>query len=93
MNQVVIDWDILTDADSFYDSVFLQTGAPDWHGRNLDAINDAWVAGDICSGGPPFNFLMKGTPNSRLIRLCLSIEEIIRDSISEQGGTFVKQAP
>ena len=90
MNQVIINWWELSDKDSFYDSVFRQTGAPDWHGRNLDAINDAWVTGDICSKGPPFDFIMKGEPNSRLIRFSLAIEEIIRDSIAEQGGTLIK---
>jgi RNAse (barnase) inhibitor barstar len=29
-----------------YSAFFLAVGAPDWHGRNFDALNDS-----ICSGG------------------------------------------
>jgi RNAse (barnase) inhibitor barstar len=33
--------------DDLYDSFFRVVGAPDWHGRNFDALNDSIVSGGI----------------------------------------------
>ena len=40
----------------FYDALLPQIGAPDWHGRNLNAVDDSLVYGGINSKEPPFRF-------------------------------------
>ena len=52
-----IDWAQFDSTDAFYRSILLQTGAPGFHGRNLDALHDSWVTGGICREGPPFRFV------------------------------------
>ena len=63
--QIVIDWAEVEDLDALYDSLFAQTGAPSWHGRNLNALNDSWVTGSICSEGPPFDFVLRNEDHAK----------------------------
>lgn len=47
MNIVRLDakhWQI---ADDFYTAVLRKLGAPDWHGKNINALIDSMVVGDI----------------------------------------------
>ena len=88
MKQVVIDWKSVSDIGGFYDLVLPQTGAPDWHGHNLNAINDAWVTGDICKEGPPFDFVTQGDPSSPDVKSFKeAVDEIIKRSVKENGGS------
>ncbi len=91
MNWVIVDWTNIQNSDEFYDSVFMQTGAPSWHGRNLDAINDSWIVGSICEKGPPFGFvfLNEKTVCSALIELQGAIREISERSVEENEGEIV----
>lgn len=66
MKTIIFDWSLIRDAEGFYDSVLPQTGAPGWHGYNLNAINDSWLGGGICSSGPPFNFIIRHFDHVRL---------------------------
>ncbi len=85
---VVVDWATYESAETFYDLVLPQCGSPSWHGRNLDALNDAWVTGDIDSGSPPFSFCFlngRQTP-ADLTAFRDAVEEIARDSVNQNGG-------
>ena len=62
--RVEIDWAQFDSTDAFYRSVFSQTGAPEVHGRNLDALHDSWVTGGICREGPPFRFTISNERNA-----------------------------
>jgi RNAse (barnase) inhibitor barstar len=89
---VVVDWATCESAESFYDLVLPQCGSPSWHGRNLDALNDSWVTGDIDTNGPPFSFCFlngRQTP-ADLMGFRDAVEEIARDSITENGGQIHK---
>lgn len=49
-----MDWKAIEKEDDFY-SIFLpQVGAPEWHGRNLDALADSLVTCNINSIDPPY---------------------------------------
>lgn len=87
---VVIDWAEITSKETFYDYIFKATNAPSWHGRNLDAINDTWLAAGILDWGPPFHFTIK---NQKLVAGDLSafasvIREIAEESVRENGGSI-----
>jgi len=86
--EISVDWSQIGDANDFYDAVFRQCRSPAWHGRNLDALADAWIAGSINENGPPYVFsfsLLKRTPQ-RLVQFRDAVLEIVRESISENGG-------
>jgi RNAse (barnase) inhibitor barstar len=59
----VIDLDggAWTTADDFYTSYFAAVGAPEWHGRNLDALWDSLTAGGINQSNPPYQIRISGT--------------------------------
>jgi RNAse (barnase) inhibitor barstar len=40
--------------DDFYDALLKAIGAPDWHGRNGNALADSMVCGGINSLEPPY---------------------------------------
>jgi RNAse (barnase) inhibitor barstar len=50
------DW---TTPNDFYDSFFLAVGAPDWHGRNLDALNDSIATGNINQIEVPYRLVIE----------------------------------
>ena len=51
-------------AEDFYSALLPQLGAPAWHGRNLDALNDS-LYGGINKVGPPFRVQIEGAENLR----------------------------
>ncbi len=53
---ILIDWSRISGVNDFYDLVFKQCKSPEWHERNLSALNDSWVAGGINESGPPYVF-------------------------------------
>ena len=46
--------------DDFYDAFFDAVGAPEWHGRNLNALNDSIGAGAINRVEVPYAVRIKG---------------------------------
>ena len=47
MKEISLDASEWRDRDDFYDALLPALGAPTWHGRNLDALNDSISGGDI----------------------------------------------
>jgi RNAse (barnase) inhibitor barstar len=47
--------------DDFYNAYFAAVGAPEWHGRNLDAVWDSLTGGDINQRNLPYRVRIKGT--------------------------------
>ncbi len=87
-NPILIDWLNICSKDEFYNLVLPQCEAPSWHGRNLDALNDSWVAGDINGVKLPYSFwFINGLQiNSQLLDFRAAVEEIAVNSIEENGG-------
>lgn len=50
-----------TSANEFYTSYLAAVEAPEWHGRNLDALWDSLTAGGINQRNPPFRIRISGT--------------------------------
>jgi RNAse (barnase) inhibitor barstar len=44
--------------DDVYNSFFRAVGAPDWHGRNLDALNDSIANGSINQVEVPYRLVI-----------------------------------
>jgi RNAse (barnase) inhibitor barstar len=47
MKEIALDASAWRNRDDFYDAILPALGAPAWHGRNLDALNDSISADDI----------------------------------------------
>jgi RNAse (barnase) inhibitor barstar len=46
--------------DDVYRSLFIALGAPEWHGRNFNALHDSIVTGGINNTEAPFSLVIKG---------------------------------
>ena len=88
MTTVLIDWSVIRNPEAFYDSVLPQTDAPAWHGHNLNAINDSWLAGGICTSGPPFSFVFRHSKDISpdLKEFADTICGFAENSVAEHGG-------
>ena len=47
MRQLILDGANWISTDDFYDAFFEAVGAPSWHARNLDALNDSIANGTL----------------------------------------------
>jgi RNAse (barnase) inhibitor barstar len=47
MMELAMDGATWNSKDDVYDALFRVVGAPSWHGRNLDALNDSIANGQI----------------------------------------------
>ena len=58
----------------FYDALFAVIGAPEWHGRSVDALADSMIWGGINSVEPPY-----------IVRICGvdPTADEVRDAIAE----------
>jgi ribonuclease inhibitor len=50
------DWNT---TDDVYDAFFAAVGAPDWHGRNFNALNDSIATGDINRIEVPYRLVIQ----------------------------------
>jgi hypothetical protein len=60
MREVVLSAIGWRTADDFYDSFFRAVGAPPWHGRNFNALNDSIGTGDINQIEVPYRIVIRG---------------------------------
>ena len=61
VQEIELDGATWTRTDDFYVSYLAAVGAPDWHGRNLDAVWDSLTGGGINRCNPPLHIRIRGT--------------------------------
>ena len=54
MRQIVLDARAWTTIGDFYDVLLPALGAPEWHGRNFNALRDSMTTGGINAVEPPY---------------------------------------
>jgi RNAse (barnase) inhibitor barstar len=59
MKELTLDGACLTTKDDVYDAFFHAVGAPDWHGRSFDALNDSIANGSINRVESPYRLVLK----------------------------------
>jgi RNAse (barnase) inhibitor barstar len=47
--------------EDFFDEVLRNLDAPDWHGKNYDALSDSLVTGQVNGVEPPIKFVIEET--------------------------------
>jgi RNAse (barnase) inhibitor barstar len=72
VESIDLDGTTWTRADDFYSAYFAAVGAPEWHGRNLDALWDSLTGADINLRNPPFRIRITGSA-----RMSVDAREIV----------------
>jgi RNAse (barnase) inhibitor barstar len=71
--------------DDVHDSFFRAVGAPDWHGRNFDALRDSIAAGSINAVEVPYRLVIKNydkiAPSAR--QMANDFVDLIRELTTE----------
>jgi RNAse (barnase) inhibitor barstar len=58
MTELIMDGAAWNTKDDVYDAFFGVVGAPPWHGRNLDALNDSIAGGEINKVEVPYRLVI-----------------------------------
>jgi RNAse (barnase) inhibitor barstar len=86
MRTIMIDGSTWTKITDFYDSILAAVGAPEWHGRSIDALIDSMIWGGINELEPPYTIRIAGTnalPKDIRDHLVLA-----RDALTESRAEF-----
>ena len=59
MRELILDASTWKADDDVYDSFFKAVGAPEWHGRNFNALNDSIANGQINAIEIPYRLIIK----------------------------------
>jgi RNAse (barnase) inhibitor barstar len=59
MKELLLDGRNWTTRDDVYNAFFRAVGAPEWHGRNFDALNDSIATGSINEVEIPYTLVIK----------------------------------
>ena len=65
--EIIVNWEEINTEEMFYNKFLPQVNAPEWHGRNLDALADSVITGDINGIEPPYiikNIKTDSAPNN-----------------------------
>jgi RNAse (barnase) inhibitor barstar len=62
MRVISLDASAWRSPEDFYSALLPQLGAPAWHGRNLDALEESLRDGDINEVSPPFRVIVEHAP-------------------------------
>jgi RNAse (barnase) inhibitor barstar len=76
------------DTLDFYEALLAGLGAPDWHGRNLNALYDSVVVGNINRVERPF-CLRVHELNTENVKLMRGIDETVRELGGELLGMTI----
>jgi len=60
MKLIILDATAWRSPDDFYSALLPELGAPAWHGRNLDALDDS-LYGGIDEVEPPFTVIIENS--------------------------------
>jgi RNAse (barnase) inhibitor barstar len=60
MPKVLLDGRSWVNSDDFYEALLAALGAPGWHGRNLDALDETLRSGDTNDLNPPLDIAISG---------------------------------
>ena len=88
--KIYIDWKKIDKVDEFYSQLLPQLEAPDWHGRNLDALSDSLVTGSINEIEPPFCIINLNVESltEEFKGFFLAVNEIYKEATS--GGRKIR---
>jgi RNAse (barnase) inhibitor barstar len=94
MKQIQLDASAWQEPDDFYNALLPQLGAPAWHGRNLDALEDSIFVGDINAIEAPFHISISGTDilSPAMREFLARVRAVLTDN-AENGNATISFAP
>ena len=92
--ELMVDWAAIKTPEEFYEYLLPILNAPEWHGRNLNALNDSVVTGGIYESGPPFNIEHINCSKSvgGIREFQLTVISIFTESVIQNGGSQIVRA-
>ncbi|WP_299022668.1 barstar family protein [uncultured Photobacterium sp.] len=84
----MIDWKQLSTKSEFYTMFLEQVDAPNWHGRNLDALYDGLLDERLIKLTLPVCFVNKNSSSVKLELECFqqSVFELVDEVASQRKG-------
>jgi RNAse (barnase) inhibitor barstar len=84
MRDLKLDASTWNNAGDFYNAFFKAVGAPEWHGRNFDALNDSIANGSINEIEVPCRIVIRNIPsrNDEIGLLLRVFEDLIQELAS-----------
>ncbi len=86
MQTIELDATNWTTALDLYDALLAALGAPEWHGRNLNALTDSMIWGGINEVEPPYTIQIRGTAG--LSKDVLDEIELAKRALSEARAQY-----
>jgi RNAse (barnase) inhibitor barstar len=90
MKILELDASELTTTDNAFEGLMRVLEAPEWHGRNLNALRDSIMGDDLNGVRAPFEIRIKGQPSEAVRQLLGVVEEIFEEA--RQHGVNVRLA-
>lgn len=89
--EIIVDWKQIETEGDFYDIFLPQVKAPEWHGRNLDALTDSLVTGAINSIEPPYTIhsINTGFAPKKISGFQLKVLTTFNEGVAENRGIKV----
>ena len=89
--KIIVDWEKIKTVENFYDLFLPQVQAPEWHGRNLDALADSVVTGDINTIEPPYTIhnINTNRTSESILEFQLKVLSIFNEGVAENRGIKV----
>ncbi|MFI5108209.1 MAG: barstar family protein [Terriglobales bacterium] len=87
MRELVLDASEWRTKDDVYDAFFAAVGAPKWHGRNLDALNDSIGTGQINGIEVPYRVVI--THYGKISGSALRMTDLLVELLQELGARGV----
>ena len=86
MRELILDASTWNTYDDVYDSFFKAVGAPEWHGRNLNALNDSIAGGQINAIEIPYRLIIRhyGRVGEDARKMAANFVALIRE-LAERG--------
>jgi hypothetical protein len=86
MREFELDATNWTTVHDFYDALFSAIGAPEWHGRNINALIDSMIWGGINKVDPPYIIHIKGV--GQLSKGVRDHIELAKNALQEAHADF-----
>jgi len=86
--EIIVDWKMVENEEDFYNMFLPQVKAPEWHGRNLDALADSVVTGGINLIEPPYTIHSINTSSApeHMVEFQLKVLAIFSEGVTENRG-------
>ena len=84
--EIIINWKDIESEDRFFEVFLPQVSAPEWHGRNLNALGDSIVTGDVNGIEPPYTIINKNinSVSGSLKEFQEKVFEVFQEAIDEK---------